>query len=194
MADPDQLPQSKQVADANLPETSTVFSRHPVLWGFLAVLTGALLGGIAQVVVEVIKDRHDNERYRAERAGEIMTLVAEAQWLYVDAERMAFQDPTHMPPPPPEPDRVYALVALNFPRLTASARAFEAACWNQYEAVQEMGIQQRRGVVVDPNPEAETWRKLFDAREKLLHEVSREIGVATDERQHADGAPASAAP
>jgi hypothetical protein len=161
---------------------ATFTAKHTAIVALCAVIAGALLGGIAQGVVEWMKERHEAAQYRAQRADEIMTLVAGSQWLYVTALKMAETDPVNMPPPPSDPDRVYALVTLNFPRISPSAKAFEVACWNHFVAIEEMAIQKKNGLPVNASQEAETWKKLYEARETLMRDLSSEIGVIVTKR------------
>jgi hypothetical protein len=156
-------------------ESENAFTTKQAGVAATAVVIGALLGGSAQVIAELVKDRHEREQVSAARAEEIMTIVEKAPWLYTEAKKTALQDPTNMSFPPYEPERVYALVALYFPRLLPFAKAFEDAGMNHYAALQEIGKQTRKGLPPDPTADNATFGKLFEARDTLSRELQVEF-------------------
>lgn len=145
----------------------------------IAIVIGALLGGAAQVVVETVKDRHEQTRLRAEHAEEIMTLAAQAPTLYLQIYGDVVLDPKKALRPPMEPERLAALVTLYFPNLRGLARDFEAACLNHFDSLQQLAMQQARGQPLDATTEKETFKRVYDTREALMAALSAEIGSRT---------------
>lgn len=157
-------------------ESVSRFTGKQAAWmaGIFAMIAAAL-GASAQVVVEVVKDRHEQSRLRTEHADEIMTLAANAPTLYLQIYGAMLRDPTTILRPPMEPERLVALVALYFPNIRGPARDFEAACVNHFDSLQQLAMQQARGQPLDATAEKETFKRVYDAREVLMAALSKEI-------------------
>jgi hypothetical protein len=94
------------------------------LIGAVAVVFGAVLGGAAQVVVELLKQRADQAQVRMARAEEIITLVSKSPDVYGQVKQQILLHPLDTQQPT-DPERVVALVTLYFPGVLPQAQDFD---------------------------------------------------------------------
>lgn len=146
--------------------------------GFVGVVLGALLGGTAQVWVQVAKNTHDDDVLRRSHAEEIVTLLSQAPLIYSPMKKIALQDPRNFPAAPSEPQRVYALVVLYFPKFTAAANNFQVAALNHFAELQEIGKKVIKGEVIERTADQDTYAKLCDTRDILIKKLVGEFNPA----------------